>query len=82
MISAPREMRCRLRSIAFMPRKTMARTSGMESATTSPALRPRLRKLTTSTMAIASKSALVKLADGLAHDLGLVRDELELDADR
>ena len=31
----------------------------MEIATTSPALRPRLRKLTTSTMAIASKRASV-----------------------
>ena len=41
------------------PTKTMARTSGMDRATTSPALRPRLRKLTASTMTIASKSALV-----------------------
>ena len=38
----------------------MARTRGMEIATTSPALKPRLRKLTTSTMAIASKRASVK----------------------
>ena len=38
----------------------MARTRGMEIATTSPALRPRLRKLTTSTIAIASKRASVK----------------------
>ncbi len=60
MMSAPREMRCRLMSIAFMLTKTMASTSGIDRATTTPALIPRLRKLTTRTMAIASKSALVK----------------------
>ena len=60
MISAPREMRCKLRSIASIPKKTMARTRGMEIATTRPALRPRLRKLTTSTITIASRRALVK----------------------
>ena len=82
MMSAPSEMRCRLMPIASMATKTMASTSGMDSATTSPALKPRLRKLTTSTMPIASKSAFGELADGLAHDLGLVRHEVELDADR
>ena len=60
MMSAPKEMRCKLRSIPSIPRKTMARTRGMEIATTRPALRPRLRKLTTSTMAIASRRASVK----------------------
>ena len=53
----------------------------MDRATTSPALKPRLRKLTTSTMTIASTERLREPADGLAHDLGLVRHEVELDAD-
>src|SRR5215204_2393123 len=61
MMSAPREMRCRLMSIAFMLTKTMASTSGIDRATTTPGFIPRLRKLTTRTMAIASKSALVEL---------------------
>ena len=33
-------------------------------------------------MAIASNEGLGEAADGLAHDLGLVRDEVELDPDR
>ena len=43
-----------------MTTKVMASTSGIDSATTSPARRPRLTKLTTSTMATASNSARVK----------------------
>ncbi len=43
-----------------MNTKTMASTSGIEQATTSPARTPRLMKLTTSTMITASNRALVK----------------------
>ena len=59
MMRAPSEMRCRLMPIASIAMKTMTRTSGMDRATTSPARTPRLRKLTASTITIASKSALV-----------------------
>ena len=52
-------MRCRLMSIASMAMKTMASTSGIDRATTRPALTPRLMKLTASTMMIASKRAFV-----------------------
>src|SRR5215207_1527882 len=82
MMSAPREMRCRLMSIAFMLTKTMASTSGIDRATTTPALIPRLRKLTTRTMAIASTKRLGEAAESLLDDRRLVRDEVELDADR
>jgi hypothetical protein len=40
-----------------IPVKTIARTSGIDSATTVPARAPRLKKLTASTMAIAAQSA-------------------------
>ncbi len=43
-----------------MKTKVAASTSGMAIATTRPARRPRLRKLTTSTITTASNSALVK----------------------
>ncbi|MNR27652.1 hypothetical protein D3C85_1449330 [compost metagenome] len=43
-----------------MNTNTIASTSGIEHATTSPARTPRLMKLTTSTMMTASNSALVK----------------------
>ena len=59
MMRAPREMRCRLMPIASIATKTMTRTSGIDRATTIPARRPRLTKLTASTIATASTSALV-----------------------
>ena len=43
-----------------MNTKTMASTSGIEQATTSPARTPRLTKLTASTITTASNKALVK----------------------
>ncbi|MNO32923.1 hypothetical protein D3C76_229280 [compost metagenome] len=43
-----------------MNTKTIASTSGIEQATTSPARTPRLMKLTTSTITTASNKALVK----------------------
>ena len=43
-----------------MTTKVIASTSGIESATTSPARSPRLTKLTASTIATASNSAWVK----------------------
>ena len=60
MISAPSEMRCRVMPEYSMKTKVAASTSGMAMATTRPARRPRLRKLTTSTITTASNSALVK----------------------
>src|ERR1700712_546664 len=60
MISAPREMRC-----IEMPRycitlKVIASTIGIASATTKPARRPKLTKLTASTITTASNSARTK----------------------
>ncbi|MNE77275.1 hypothetical protein D3C80_1735770 [compost metagenome] len=43
-----------------MNTNTIASTSGIEQATTSPARTPRLTKLTSSTITTASNSALVK----------------------
>lgn len=60
MISAPRETRCMVMSVYSMNTKTIASTSGIEQATTSPARRPRLTKLTMRTITTASNSAWVK----------------------
>ena len=60
MIRAPSEMRCRMMPEYSMNTKVAASTSGMAMATTRPARRPRLRKLTTSTIATASNRARVK----------------------
>ena len=60
MISAPSETRCRSIPHASITTKTIASTSGIDSATTAPARSPRLRKLTASTMAIASHSDSMK----------------------
>ena len=54
MISAPSVMRCRSIDIAFMTMKTIASTSGTDSATTMPVRQPSDRKLTNSTIASAS----------------------------
>ena len=59
MISAPSEMRCRSMPRSCMAMKTMASTSGIDSATIEPALKPRLTMLTISTMPMASQSASV-----------------------
>ena len=61
MISAPVETRCRSMPNTFMPRKVAASTSGMLSATTRPARRPRLSRLTASTMITASISEWMKM---------------------
>ena len=47
-------------SVYSMNTKTIASTSGIEQATTSPARRPRLTKLTMRTITTASNSACVK----------------------
>ena len=49
-----------LDSLDYVQSYTSASTSGIEIATTSPARRPRLIKLTASTITTASNSALVK----------------------
>ena len=54
MISAPSVMRCRSSDIAFMTMKTIASTSGTDSATTMPVRQPSATKETNSTIASAS----------------------------
>ena len=83
MISAPSEMRCsEMPEILHERRRSTASTSGMAIATTSPARRPRLRKLTASTMTTASNSASREAADRLLDHGRLVGDEMHADADR
>ena len=82
MISAPREMRCRSMPTMFMTANTMASEIGIASATTVPARMPRLTKLTTAMMAIACHSEVVKIADRLVDDNGLVSHQRRLDAER
>ena len=53
-IRAPKEILCRPTSKIFMPAKVMAKTSGMENATTSPVRKPSEKKLTSSTIITAS----------------------------
>ena len=52
--SAPSEILCKPMSKMYMNRNVIASTSGIDSATTSPVRRPRLMKLTASTIATAS----------------------------
>ena len=59
MISAPSEMRCSEMPASFMTTKVIASTSGMAMATTMPGRQPSARKLTASTMAMASIRLLV-----------------------
>ena len=82
MIRAPSEMRCRSMPVNAMTRNTMASTSGIESATTAPARRPRLRKLTAEHDRDRLPERLHELVDGVLDGDRLVRDELGLDADR
>ncbi len=56
MIKAPSEMRCRSMPESFIIRKVTASTRGMDNATTRPVRKPRLKKLTASTMTTASSS--------------------------
>ena len=81
MMRAPSEMRCRLMPSASMATKTMASTSGMDRATTSPALKPEAEEADRQHDDDRLDKRLGEPADGLAHDLGLVRHEVELDAD-
>ncbi len=57
IISAPSEMRCSEMPNMLRTTKTIASTSGIETETTRPARAPSLKKLTSSTMTIASSSA-------------------------
>src|SRR4051812_17498131 len=59
MISAPREMRCRLTPASFIVANVIARTSGMAMATTMPGRQPSDRKLTPRTMTMASIKVLM-----------------------
>ena len=59
-----------------MTTKVMASTSGMAIATTMPGRQPSARKLTASTMAMASIKRLDELADGLLDDVRLVGDQM------
>jgi hypothetical protein len=60
MIRAPREMRWRSILAISMIGNTIASVSGIESATTAPARKPRLTKLTAMMMAIACHSEVMK----------------------
>ena len=57
MMRAPSEIRCRSIPKTSMATNTMASTSGIATATTAPARRPRLTRLTARTMATASHRA-------------------------
>ena len=70
MMSAPSDTRCRSIPAISIATKTAASTSGMEQATTAPARRPRLRKLTPNTIAIASHSASMKSSTALSTTRG------------
>ncbi len=54
IINAPREMRCKSMPATSIARKVIASTKGIDSATTKPVRSPKDRKLTASTMPIAS----------------------------
>ena len=82
MISAPSEMRCSEMPVSFMTTKVIASTSGMATATTMPGRQPSARKLTASTMAIASIRLLVNSPTASCDDVRLVGDEVQVDADR
>ncbi len=53
-MSAPSEILCRPTPSRYIDRNVAASTSGIDSATTRPLRAPRLKKLTSSTMATAS----------------------------
>ena len=81
MMSEPSVIRSRLSPATFMTRSTTASTSGTDVATTRPERHPSDRKLTTSTMASASTKR-VGTRYRLLDDARLVRDLVDLDADR
>ena len=54
IISAPREMRCRLIPMRHMMKKVMLSTSGTDNATTTPVRRPNANRLTPKTMPSAN----------------------------
>ena len=60
MISAPSEIRCRSMPNSCMIGNTIARVSGIDSATTMPARTPRLTKLIAMMITIACQSDSVK----------------------
>ena len=59
----------------------MASTSGMDRATTSPALTPKAEEAHRQHDSDGFAQGFGELADGFAHHLGLVRHQIELDAD-
>ena len=70
MISAPSEMRWNGIPAACITTKVIASTSGTHSATTMPVRKPRLRKLTASTMASASPRASMNSSNERATTVG------------
>ena len=82
MISAPSEMRCRVMPEYSMKTKVPASTSGMAIATTRPARRPRLRKLTAEHDHHRLEQRPGEAADRLFDDRRLVGDQMHADADR
>ena len=82
MMSAPSEMRCSEMPENFMSTNVIASTSGMAMATTTPGRQPSARKLTASTMAMASIRLLVNSPTASCDHVRLVGDEMHVDADR
>ena len=70
MISAPSVMRCKSSDIAFMTMKTIASTSGTDSATTIPVRQPSATKLTNSTIASASMNECTNSPTACSTTLG------------
>ena len=82
MMSAPSVMRCRSMPAAYMTMKTIASTSGTESATTMPVRSPSVRKLTSSTIAERFEERLEEFRHRAVDDVRLVGDLGDVDADR
>src|ERR1041384_938888 len=66
MMRAPSVMRWRSIPAAYMTSRTIARTNGTESATTTPVRQPSERKLTTSTMTFAEALVIVLVVSFLS----------------
>ena len=82
MMSAPSEIRCRSIPKSSIATNTTASTSGIASATTAPARRPRLSRLTAKHDGDGLPQGLHELVDRVLDRHGLVGDERRLDADR
>ena len=80
MINAPSVMRCRSSDIAFMTMKTIASTSGTDSATTMPVRQPSATKADEQHDRQRLDEGMHELADRVLDHLGLIGDLLDIDA--